>query len=495
MSFPKVRKGGNMKRFSRICAFALTLAFAFGMVYGCNNGSNYQLKISFYDGGYGTAWAYALAQKYEEETGVTVTVEPSKTLQADIPNMLQNGTDNDILFSHGIIWELPALQGRIEPLNDLYEMECDNGTVEDRILPELLEDCKLKFDGNYYKLPWTNGAGGLVYNKVLFDKYGEQYGWKVPETYEELVELCEKVEEAAIVVNPEAPAFNQRTLKPFAWSSETYYWDYLVFDWWAQLEGIESINNYKKLESVDVLDPSKGYKFPEAVQLWVDLIKPHEVNGVMRDYSIEGSSGRDYMSAQNDFINGYALMMPNAQWFESEMRDNIDPEVCEMIMMPAPVVPGAKTDENGDVIRVNYQVGGGDSIIIPACSQNKEEAKRFLAFMCREDNAKLFTERTLGVMLGLKYESLDGIADRYLTSFSRSVFEINTNSTKFNLYSQNNMVLNNKITLEWADTGINEYANLYAGTSTVDQIFKTRFDTISANFAQWKAESDAIYGG
>ena len=163
--------------------------------------------------------------------------------------------------------------------------------------------------------------------------------------------------------------------------------------------------------------------------------------------------------------------------------------------MPAPAAPGAKTDGNGEVIRVNYQVGGGDSIIIPACSKNKEEAKRFLAFMCREDNAKLFTERTLGVMLGLVYEDLDGIAEKYLTSFSKSVFEINMNSVKFNLYSQNNMVLNNKITLEWADTGVNEYANLYAGTSNVDEIFTTRFNTISENFDQWKSESDAIYGG
>lgn len=480
-----------MKRFSRICAFALTLTIACGMAFGCNKGSEHELKISFYDGGYGQAWAYALAEKYEAETGVKITVDPSKTLQADIPNMLENGTDSDILFSHGIIWELAALQGKIEPLNDLYEMECDDGTVKDRILPELLDDCKLKFNGNYYKLPWTNGAGGLVYNKVLFDKYG----WDVPETYEELVALCETIEQAAIVVNPEAPAHSRRTIKPFAWSSETYYWDYLVFDWWAQLEGVDSINNYKKLESADVLDPSKGYKFPEAVQLWVNLIKPHEVNGVMRDYSIEGSSGRDYISAQNDFINGYAAMMPCAQWFESEMRDNIDPEKCEMILMPAPAAPGAKTDGNGEVIRVNYQVGGGDSIIIPACSKNKEEAKRFLAFMCREDNAKLFTERTLGVMLGLVYEDLDGIAEKYLTSFSKSVFEINMNSVKFNLYSQNNMVLNNKITLEWADTGVNEYANLYAGTSNVDEIFTTRFNTISENFDQWKSESDAIYGG
>ena len=176
------------------------------------------------------------------------------------------------------------------------------------------------------------------------------------------------------------------------------------------------------------------------------------------------------------------------------MLDNIDPEGCELMMMSAPAVPGAKTDDNGNVIRVSYQVGGGDSIIIPASAPNKDEAKRFLAFMMREENAKLFTERTLGVMLGVKYDNLDGIADRYLTKFAHSVFDINKNSVKFNLYSQNNMVLNNKITLEWADTGINEYAALAAGTKEIKDIFDTRYKDITAGFDTWKSESDAIYG-
>ena len=478
------------KRVSVICALAFVFALFCGTAVGCKAKETHQLKLSFFNGGYGSAWAYAMAAKYEEETGIVITVDASETLQADVPNMLDNGTDSDIIMSHGISWELPALQGKIEPLDDLYAMGCDDGTVEDRVVTELLNDCKLKFDGKYYKLPWTNGVGGLVYNKKLFDKNG----WKVPETYEDLVELCETIEKAGVVANPNAPAQNRRTVKPFAWSSETYYWDYLVFDWWAQLQGIDGIEEIKKLGSSNVFDPQGSYKFPEALKLWTDLIQPHKVDGVMRDYCIDGSSGRDYMAAQTDFINGYAAMMPNAQWFESEMRDNIDPEICEVIMMPAPTVPNAKKDDDGNVIRVNYQVGGGDSIIIPASAPNKAEAKKFLAFMMREDNAKLFTERTLGVMLGVKYDNLDGIADRYLTSFAHSVFEINKNSQKFNLYSQNNMVLNNKITLEWADTGVNEYANLAEGKSDIDTIFSTRYSSISKDFDTWKAESDAIYG-
>ncbi len=470
------------KRLSVISVLVFVLALFCGTAAGCSGKGSGELKLSFYNGGYGSAWAHTLAEKYKEETGVTITLDPSSTLDSDAASMLQNGTDSDIIMSHGISWELPALQGRIEPLDDLYAMQCDDGTVEDRIVPELLDNCKLKFDGKYYKLPWTNGVGGLVYNKKMFD----DNGWEVPETYQDLVDLCATINESRVKV-PNTPRTTY--VKPFAWSGETYYWDYLVFDWWAQLEGVEGIEKIKKLESADVFDPDGDYKLPQAVKLWTDL----RIN----ENSIADSSGRPYIAAQNDFINGYAAMMPNAQWFESEMRDNINPEICEVMMMPAPTVPGAKTDASGKVIRMNYSAGNGDHIIIPMSAPHKDAAKKFLAWMLKEENAKLFTGRTLGVMLGVKYDDLDGIEDRYLTSFARSVFEINKNSVKFNFYSQNNMILNNKLSLEWADTGVNEYRKLADGetsTFTVKSIFASRYNTIKSNFASWKSESDAIYG-
>ena len=89
---------------------------------------------------------------------------------------------------------------------------------------------------------------------------------------------------------------------------------------------------------------------------------------------------------------------------------------------------------------------------------------------------------------------MEGIGEQYLTEFSKSVFEINTNSTKFNLYSQNNMVLNDNISLEWAENGAKQYANLFAGSVMVSSHFSSRYSNIVANFDDWKAEADAVYG-
>lgn len=37
-----------------------------------------------------------------------------------------------------------------------------------------------------YAFPWTESISGIVYNATMF----KNYGWSVPETFEELLELC-----------------------------------------------------------------------------------------------------------------------------------------------------------------------------------------------------------------------------------------------------------------------------------------------------------------
>ena len=110
----------------------------------------------------------------------------------------------------------------------------------------------------------------------------------------------------------------------------------------------------------------------QAFDAWVNLIAKNP------SYSMEDSVGKQYMAAQMDFLNGFAAMIPSAQWLEMEMFDNLDPAIMEMTLMPAPYLENAKRDSNGDVIRVNYAVGAGDSIIIPKGSNNKKISQRIL---------------------------------------------------------------------------------------------------------------------
>ena len=121
----------------KIITAVLSMALFICMFTGCSGGGGNSgtdtdtLKITFYNGGYGETWANELAEKFTEETGIEVELEPNSNLQAEVPNMLQNGTDCDLIFCHNIAWETPAAQGLIEPLDDLFESEVDDTTFKE----------------------------------------------------------------------------------------------------------------------------------------------------------------------------------------------------------------------------------------------------------------------------------------------------------------------------------------------------------------------------
>jgi N-acetylglucosamine transport system substrate-binding protein len=452
---------------------------------------NRTLKISVYLGGYGQVWINTLARAFEAENeGVHVEIEANPDLASEIPNRLQNQTDDDLFFSHGIAWEKAAVQGQLENLDDLYKMEVENGVkFEDRVESSFLSTAK--FNNHYYKVPWTNGAGGLIYNAKMF----RENGWEVPTTYEELVALCETIYNAKIKVDPTNTKPNAPTIKPFVWSSETYYWDYVVYDWWAQLAGVDKIKTYTELGSAEVFNPNTNPEQMKAFEAWVNLVAKNPL------WSMEDSLGKQYMAAQMDFLNGYAAMIPCAQWLEMEMLSNIDPEIMEMAIMPTPLLKDAKKDNNGNPIRVNYAVGMGDSIIIPSFSKEKDLAKKFLLFMARNENLKAFTEKTNGVMLAMDYSDVH-FEDNKLSTFAKGIYEINTNSKKFGLYSSSLLVLDGKLSIQWAPEGVQHYPEYFTYYNTSAYIsnpstypeknllstFNGVYETVRNNWNKWLSE-------
>ena len=96
-------------------------------------------------------------------------------------------------MSHDITWQEFAEQGLLENLDDLYasEVEGTGKTFKERLCAGAEEVSKLD-DGHYYKVCYTQGAGGLVYNIDMF----KANGWEVPTTYAELKALCQTIVDA-----------------------------------------------------------------------------------------------------------------------------------------------------------------------------------------------------------------------------------------------------------------------------------------------------------
>ena len=83
-------------------------------------------------------------------------------------------------------------------LSDVFEEGGidDDTPLKDQVIDGLLDSAKCSpyGDGKIYIAPFDASPMGLVYNKTLF----EENGWEVPTTYDELKELCGKIQDAGI---------------------------------------------------------------------------------------------------------------------------------------------------------------------------------------------------------------------------------------------------------------------------------------------------------
>ena len=407
-----------MKKKLTAIALAASLCVAGMGLAGCGpqKGEN-ELWITYYKGGYGSEWVEQLAAKFGEERGVQVRTDADTQLIASVPNMMENGTDYDLIFCHDVAWEDFVAPGYIYCLDDLYATEVEyNGetvTFADRIWDEDVLS-SAKYNGHYYKVPWTIGTAGIAYSIKIMDRVdawlagakGQAYlatqqghikgeedltrRWNKtpPQDYYDLIQYCFDVVNAKLEVNEDAPA--DEKVKPFVWSGseEEWQWDYVMFDWWGQLAGPETMNMFKNFGNVkskddltldinkqkepdkEVFNPANravvknddgtvnkeastyiGWaEFQEAYQLWYNLVVAH------KDWSTNDTAGLSKFDNENAFAAGRAAMTPAACWVEYETKYYLDKTDNVISLMPTPTVSNVKFDASGNLI-MPYETG------------------------------------------------------------------------------------------------------------------------------------------
>lgn len=431
------------KRLLLLLPLVLSLVACGGSSQG--NNSSDELRICVYDGGYGTEWIETMAANFEAKTGIHVVPEVDQQILDRLEDQLENQSDYDIYMSHDINWQNFAARGLLANLDDLYEMEVEgtNKTFYERVIaggPEMSRTENDKDELHYYKVCYTQGAGGLVYNMKMF----EQNNWKVPETYTELVKLCETINQAQIQI----PG-SRNTVTPFAWSGtdRQYYWDYLVFEWWAQLAGMEKIDNFRNFlgptgkysDGYEVYNPETNYKeFLQAYDMWHSLIAKNS------SYSTSEAYSSKLATAQAQFANGEAAMIPYGQWAKLEIEKAMNKDLdFDIAMMKTPKATASSPD-------YNYLVGFGDSMIIPENTPNKEIAKQFLAYMATPEACKTFVEKADGAFLAFDYSDVDLFDIEVNNTYVKSVKEKLTQTTSFHLASSNPMTYwNSNVLMPW----------------------------------------------
>lgn len=409
------------------------------------------LRIGFVEAGYGREWLEELVLDFQNENpGVQVILEGNPNMTANVGPKIENGRDlADVYFLLETNWQKWATMGYLEPLDDLYAREVENGiTLEEKLIDEVVEFGRI--NEHFYSLPMNDGVTGIVYNAGMF----EQKGWEVPVTFDELVALTEQIK------------LEGSGIKPFTWPGQySAYWNFAVYGWWAQIEGMEGMDEFFRFESPSVFLQDGKLK---AMQAYETLIGD-------QSNSINGVNGLIHTQAQMQFINGLAAMIPNGIWIEKEMESAI-PDGFNMQMMQLPVLEGATTS------KVNNSMLG-DFIIVPKEANNKELAKDFLLFISRDAELEKYTKIT-GSPRPFEYDptQIEG-----LTPFVESCLKVWSESTNLYIISKNPMYFGNLLNTFPKSGPL--YGDIYLGDETAQSVITGDYNYVVENWDNFKEVS------
>lgn len=208
-------------------------------------------------------------------------------------------------------------------------------------------------DGELYGLPRNTDVAGFYYNQKIF----EDNGWKVPTTYDELLELAGTIKDAGIV--PLAMDGGD------GWPLAVYLSDILFQLTGSDYAGVVS----NAIATGDFSDAN----IIQATQ----ILKESADAGLFQN----GYDSQDYGTAMNLFTNGQAAMFYMGSWETSmALNEDIPEEIRTNIrVFTMPTIEGGK----GTATDIAAWNGGGYAV--SAKSEVKDEAVKFLNYMYQPD--------------------------------------------------------------------------------------------------------------
>lgn len=212
-----------------------------------------------------------------------------------------------------------------------------------------------------YGIPYATNANGIIYNKSLF----EAKGYEIPKTWDELMELCEKIE-----ADGGTPFYNGYK---DAWTAQVA--------WNALGAGL--------VEGDFATGKTQGERsFKE------DYV---EVANKMLQVLEKGNKdpmGTSYGDANIAFSQGQAYMYIQGNWALPEIL-NLNPDV-ELGMFPFP----STNDEPALVSGVDVLLTASET------TKHPEEVKKFISFMLQEEIAQQYIDEQKA------FSAIDGVVQQ-----------------------------------------------------------------------------------
>ena len=308
---------------------------------GCGEGSGSanSFTLNYFLGGYGRQYIEALAEDYEELTGVEVRLKQSGS-NDDAKNKIMSGTGDDMYLANTNFF---GLQAYLANLNDLYEMEVygeEGVKVKDKIDPRMLE--YYKEEGGYYQVSENVMTGfNWVYNKTLLDNTFGAGKYQLPRTTEEFFEFGDKLQKENIFLF--ATALGGKAYED--------YTEYAWRTWLMQMMGNEAYEQFyngyymndqgewvRSLESPDPLFDANAVAIEETYDVARRLCQPAKASGSDVQYIHSRSGSLNFKDVDVMFYGGKiggvdlskAAFIFTGIWLEREVLPYIEAGVVDI---------------------------------------------------------------------------------------------------------------------------------------------------------------------
>lgn len=343
-----------------------------------------------------------LIQQFNEENRgkieIKVTINPDfPAYQEKVKTMISTDTTPDIFhynFNPNDLsrQESGKLMDFTEYMDDEWRSRFGEGDLEN-----------LTIDGKITSIPFEKAGAVIYYNKNLFEKAGIK---KFPNTWDGLLEVCQKLETAGIT--------------PFAlYTADDAWYTCNLFTYLAaSYTGIDKLNSGGNINTTEMKQAAKMLR-----EFW--------------NYTTGDAIGANYSVASNNFVSGKTAMAIDGPWLIGSLS-----EVEEQIgIAKAPSFNDGKVSES-------YVVTDAQTPWAAAATEDEEKEKaivKFMKFITSENSVKQLTlDGAVFLSPKLDMEDADvkgtqGLLGEYLVQ--NSTVENSTINIQRNLSTAANSVL------------------------------------------------------
>ncbi len=441
--------------------------------------SKYDLKITYFNGGYGEDWINNLVQRFEAEYNVKVDIVKSEEGNCGAENYIKSGYNlSDIYIGECMPWKSLVQSGLLADLSDVYEAEVNTSKGKQKIKDFMDPLCV----GNFYAqrqlskaeyvpwaMPWTVQPNAMAYNEDILKAIKHVSSIEVseglissegkwlnpPKTLNDLYAFSEDV-----------IAFNNNSAEKQALGDTHSYAPFgfagginidsigfMIITWWAEAQGLYESNYqgegsfYDFFNFGNTVDSNQGQTIDMGVFNQSGLALAYDT---FASYIFD-----DNGNYQNTLTNPYNNNLQQLQQLFVANRVNEKPVLSiASSYLENEVIKNRYIDSDLDGKRdVNFKFMNvpklnaesedilygrlSDGIIIPAKATHIDLAKQFLIFMCNEEEVVNFAKDTNGGIRPFSCDLRTAAGDYEFSEFANSLFDVYYNSNVFYEYPMN----------------------------------------------------------